>query len=698
MNLFLTNKFYIFFRSLLKYKHSFFFFFIALFYFRYSNYTYWDLFSERDIQRALSWLNGGFYWLGPEMSAGGHLPGPFLYFLLMPALLFSDDIYHSLVLWKQIWLSLTYTIAFHFIDTKTKNKESLIIFLCLFIFSGFSEGGIFTLFGWALNPFFAILFHVLAIVNINLWRETNKHKYLYYTAVVIALGIQTHLLVLLHVITVLFFFFLNRFKNIKTFLLFLLIAFLPIFLSFLIHFDLTQDTSGTTQIKYYDYIKKINRFGSERWLKAFKKFFELGLISFIFLSFSFLLSTKFNFKKLKIEKNTVTLFITTFIPILFLFFSIFKSWYGYPVPLFFILFLSQYFGDLEAKNKTKSIYIGLLFVFLYSYDFNKLLYYNKNNKEFASQFSIHFNGMKASYLTLKPIIRHIYFETGYTPKEAMKHLFQIGVIPEQSLLSHYSYIIEDIRKNKSIELTKKQLKNNKIKGYFMIQHIKEFTSYDKESWTNYLSNSSWLLNVLKDEIRDSKIILKKPVLYKRIWLIPYEVTKHSIFQEGFSNIGQPYYNEEPDWLKNCNQTSQFQKEGNFRYCLIDSKYLVKGGIQVNLNKNNTINIHFFGSLINYLNDESYGDFFYWEDISLNLICKNNVTIYYKLPSLKEFTRKSYKKSPELMGQILRLPLSLTLSLEDSSCRIEKLQKIELNYKQIEFWGNSQENKTIVWDK
>mgnify|MGYP001602885281 FL=1 len=41
-----------------------------------------DIYQARDLDRAAGLLNGHFIWYGPELSGGGHLPGPFYYWLL----------------------------------------------------------------------------------------------------------------------------------------------------------------------------------------------------------------------------------------------------------------------------------------------------------------------------------------------------------------------------------------------------------------------------------------------------------------------------------------------------------------------------------------------------------------------------------------------------------------------------------------
>jgi len=55
-------------------------------------------FQSRDLHRAGGLLKGNWIFFGPEMTGGGHLPGPLYYFILAPALLFGG--------WLSAWLEM----------------------------------------------------------------------------------------------------------------------------------------------------------------------------------------------------------------------------------------------------------------------------------------------------------------------------------------------------------------------------------------------------------------------------------------------------------------------------------------------------------------------------------------------------------------------------------------------------------------
>ncbi|MDE0092358.1 MAG: glycosyltransferase family 39 protein, partial [Oligoflexia bacterium] len=242
------------------------FFALAFVIFYIGHSSEWTVFSERDISRAIGWLKGHFYWPGPEMSGGNNLPGPFFYFLLFPAILMGEDTYSQVALWSIIWLALTYTVAFAFIQKIISHRETLLICLITFISSRNIHN-----YSMLLNPEFAILFHVLAVIGLYYWREKRNSLYLYLTGLVIALGIQTHLLVALHTITVLLFYIIDKSerKKIKTLLLFLLLALSPILIYNILKYFHVFETSGRQYSDYINWLLK-NIF-SERWVNNIKE-------------------------------------------------------------------------------------------------------------------------------------------------------------------------------------------------------------------------------------------------------------------------------------------------------------------------------------------------------------------------------------------------------------------------------------------
>ena len=135
------------------------------------------------------------------MSSGGNLSGPFFYFLLFPPLLSGENIYSQSLIWLATWLSLTYATAFYFANKIYKHKESLLIFIMFFISS--RGGSLFAPIGFAWNPVFSIIFHVLAVIFLYYWMGTRKDSYLYILGLIIGVGIQVHFFVSIHLLTTL---------------------------------------------------------------------------------------------------------------------------------------------------------------------------------------------------------------------------------------------------------------------------------------------------------------------------------------------------------------------------------------------------------------------------------------------------------------------------------------------------------------
>ena len=225
----------------------------------------WDIWTARDIARALGWLEGRFHWPGPELSGGNNLPGPFFYFLLLPPLLFGSDIYSQSLLWHIIWLSLTYAVAFYFLTKITRHKESLLIFLFAFLMA--MGNAIYQPLHYAWNPSFSVMFHILAVMSLYFWKETNKNSYLYLAGLVISLGVQVHLLVLIHVISAFLFCAVEkkRWKNPKPVLLFSGLVAIPfIIYNIMSYFHVFGHTAAVPEVHWSWLIKTVF---SGRWFE-----------------------------------------------------------------------------------------------------------------------------------------------------------------------------------------------------------------------------------------------------------------------------------------------------------------------------------------------------------------------------------------------------------------------------------------------
>ena len=351
----------------------FFFLTFFLFYSYTKHFIYWDIFTFRDIHRSLGWLEGRFHWPGPDMSSGNNLPGPFFYFLLFPSLIFGSDIYGQSLLWHVIWLSSTYTVAFYFITKITVYKESTLIFFITFI--AIYGKDICYPFRWAWNPSFAIMFHVLAIMNLYSYVETKKNSYLYLTGLVLALGVQVHFLVLIHAITPFIFYCLRKSKELKPILLFLFIISSP----FLIYAGMDYFNFFETHTFYIGHLKELKEnIFSEKWFRNIKLVFSFSYAVPIIGLLTLTLWNKWKTKKWLISKSTEELFIIISVPLLLVSLLAYKHWYTLWVPVFLMLFFTKWCDDCMSSdriNKIKFLSVfGALFVVSSLIFNNKILF------------------------------------------------------------------------------------------------------------------------------------------------------------------------------------------------------------------------------------------------------------------------------------------------------------------------------------
>ena len=718
-------------------------FFIFSFLFFYISMAFeWSAFSERDISRAKDWLNGSFYWPGPEMSGGSNLPGPFFYFLLFPAVL-GDNTYSQVALWTILWFSLIYTLAFFFLSKIISHKESLLVFLIIFTAtqSRCCSSNM-------INPEFAVMFHMLSLITLYYWREKRNSLYLYLTGLIIALGIQIHLLTALHIITVLLFYITDKLKNIKVLLLFLCLALSPIFIFTILSQFHFIDTSQTVYTQYATNI--LTGFFSEKWMKNINRQVVPFIILFTFyVALNLLQNIKF--KRIKREKDSSieNLFIITAVPFLSVFLIGRYYWYLLFIPVFSTLFISKGMDCLMNKDKKGfSFFIFSLLTFLYVLFFNthhNPLYLFKRNtfalmlflfsililltfnlpwhkknlyknisfyclfflliklriSDFKEPFrfsQINFNQKKPyssikktfdrsspSHKKLYPIMKRIYLETNWPPKTAMKKIQTIGFQSEKSLLADYSITVERLRTpvlsllyDKKLDDSNPHFINNKYEhkaqAYFIIQHLQKFIGWTQDDWKNYLTHSSLLSHLLKQEIKTGKIIIREPELYKKYWLIPYNITKDSLFPEGVHNIGQPYYWEEPKWLKTCHETKTFKNKHGFFYCRVQPGHLQRAGLHIQFVKD-FFSIQFFGPVLgtNTLSANLDGVSF-WSEGKITLICGLKSTSY-SLPDVGILGKDS--KNPEKIAKRFLAPLKIKILLKD--CNKKDKFKIKLSF-------------------
>ena len=609
----------------------FFFLVFGLFYiaaYTYEN-LYIDVFTARDIRRALGWLNGDFYWPGPEMFSGSSLPGPFFYFLLFPPLLFGGNIYSQFLIWRIIWLALSYTAAFHFTGQICKHKESLFIFV-MFLIACIGPS-LFSPILFSSNPTFSVTFHILAIIALYHWKATDKNKYLYFLGLIIGLGVQVHALVPIHMLTALILFLRRKKKPWKPFLWFMVLIVLPCLPYFIFHYSYAFDTLKSA-IKQSVFIKYI-MFPSELWISSFYaitsfKSYLIGPTLLFVLLFLYQTGLK---KIFPFSSSTINLAIIIAPPV-FLFCLIGGHWwYLYSIPVILMILFTKLYDDLIPNQPDKKwnhlILCGVLFILPLVKqvpDFSAFKMYIEHPEHLivtglflvliclivsAKKITL----LKLGKLSILLIVSFLHFVSKDYTKNIAYYFSSLPTFPSDTFDNHWmtyyinskyhflkpflqqialdtnwqtetavkrTYIIGGVYRDASLwalySLAKEQLKTENTNslsenvkhqshGYFAVAHLKPFINYIQSDWREYLSHSPYVSSFVQKEIQTGSLLLYPPKLYNRYWLIPYKITEQSAFAEGFYNFGQSYYWEEPHWLKTCPSTKSFTHNNSDLY-------------------------------------------------------------------------------------------------------------------------------------
>ncbi len=718
-----------------------------------------DIYIQRDIQRALGWLQGKFYWPGPEMSAGSNLPGPFFYFLLFPPLMFGEDVFSQSIIWRNIWMALTYTLAFWFSGKIYKHTESLLIFVMFFI-SCMGTSLFYPLY-FAWNAGFSIMFHVLAIITLYYWRETGKHFFLYCLGLIIGFGVQVHFLVSVHLLTVLFIYLFQNKKPLKPVLLFVILTLLPCLPYFIMGFFDFFEISNYSPKNISTYIIK---YFHEKWFIHVNEITSFKLYSFGPLLFLFVLIVKKLIKRTLSFQNSTINFLTIiifpiFIPIL----PATISWYLYPVPVLFILFFSKLCDDFMPNNQNtilkcllvysslftlplfinngglevfhiditfvtknhiiicmslitlicllvKRIFYSGLLIIIFSFFLFSML---PVHRESPLQPSKNFEYVWADYYVVEPLFKKIILETGWSTKTALKRIYIIGhiVYAEGSLFSYYSLTKENLKKSKEIsdqffawvEYDKSKKANVYLEnpdGYFMIQHLEKFINYNTENWKQFLSNSEFVSDFVRKEILTNKLVIQTPQLYGKFWLIPYKAETTSYFPEGFYNIGQHYYWEEPNWLKNCLITQNYTYNNKFYYCMVLKGHLQRAGFSIsftNRKSNLFMNLNFYGPLLGIKAETSNLDgYAFWSNFKVSLLCNNKKHLYFA-PNIGYDPVAVYDLRSK--SDTLNTPLKLSIPIHCKKAEEISQIKVIFDHKKKAFHNYSQTkriNQEVTW--
>lgn len=239
-------------------------------------------FTMRDFLRAQSLFKGELIWFGPELNFGGYLPGPAFYYLLLIPLLFTQSIVGMVFLAYALAAIAAGVMLYHML--RHHGKYSAIIALILFVNSEVYNSELYKL--W--NPSFTIVINFLLVSLLLGFLKYKEKKLLYWSALIIGVGIQIHLSVMFHWLTILTILFMQFFQSgglkeiSKTLMKAILIFMLPL-IPYLIWTYSTQSLEtlqvlSESQSQFFDFIRTAD--------EILDRLFEVGPIWGVVLALS----------------------------------------------------------------------------------------------------------------------------------------------------------------------------------------------------------------------------------------------------------------------------------------------------------------------------------------------------------------------------------------------------------------------------
>ena len=698
--------------------------------------------SHDQILKALDWLKGDFFWFGPEVPYQKHyLPGPLMYFLLMPPLILSKDPHINSIVWLIIWISMTLTLAFSFLQKICKENLSLFLFVCLILTSDFLFDE-FLYLPW--NAIFSLFFHLLILICLYNWVEKEKDIYLPFLGIIMGLGLQIHYSILLHLIALSVFLItserfynslriliidrslkndlnqkLFRWKYLSGFCIFFLLPQTPYIFSF-INTEIYFPKPDLNRILFL-----IDNFFLNLPENIRNVIFYMDLTfskGYQYLIVCIILYIYKNKKKEQkpFPQSVINLSLLCVFPVLLGFL--------FPTSLFFLsLFITITFIRWHDNLWPKSQNVKLLFFYFYllslsitwvkqvplqffliiqsliivAFIFLFLIdSYNKKHKIhlnilrvfiliciFTSVFydRIIVKNYKGKTSQLKELMGFIYESTGWNSEEALNRIFVVGFRPNKSFSFSYSLAIEEKNVSKKIET----LKYNHV--YFIVhrskfkEFIKKYPYYDIK---NYLLSGYNIPKEVKEEIIRGHLTLYNSTSFKtsKYILYAYRIENDSIFPEGFHNVPTLY--KEPKQLKEyCDFSDVFNKKENTIYfCYLFHQYKELITMVINFsqnNSNNFINVEIQGLPLNVTSSYGVIPHHLMKNIKIKIHCNKIETInLISSVGLHDEIKTDFHKS-------FFAPLKIKKPI---NCSSEGIKKVSLYFEHQRGWGETQKKQ------
>lgn len=554
------------------------------------DYSVFNVFQSRDLDRAYQLLSGGFLFSGPEASGGGSTPGSLYYWILALGLLLGHG-------WKGCWIlmigmtSLGGVMLWSFVK---RSFGSFAAYLSLVFFLAPAAQKYFL--AAFFNASFLHLFVVLTMTNLILsFYEKNpkRNKHWAIACISCGLGVQIHfsigILLLAGIVLQLFSKFLRLSRlSLKAFTLGSVLFFVPLapFMLWKI-FGTTSVVTGESS-DAFELLLFLFKYASAKHLTLsifFQRFFQvvplLPLLStvvvLVFYSF-----TRFKQKTRKCWNKEWHVEILTAIKVLGVvaFFTavpaIFYLGTGQAIryaTIFVITFsllaslLLCLVVDQSSKTSHLKIFIAgsvlffllaecivngvplgfnylFVIVLLISILLIALLYFQNATcgvfilviTFLTFSTSYQFNSIQTLVRMLRFkehfwIAEQIYSATGWSYSKARNRVYYIGHHAEDDI----RYIYQSVQQKSSSDVISDDL----VSGFFVSLHNDNNVHQTSESYLKWLL-TQYLDPVMEKALISKQIVLKQPLSYSRISLVPYRSTVQPSTLPFFQNTGFPY--------------------------------------------------------------------------------------------------------------------------------------------------------------
>lgn len=536
------------------------------------------IFEERDYSRAYSLWHGQAIYHGPELSAGGYTPGPFLYTLMAIPQMFGgngrDQIFFMLGLF-----SLSVVVIWYGLRRRQGFWATLLV---CGLFSGWSSHYTLLFKTWSANyqPIFSFAIY-MSLINTFIAERKNTYWW-YLTCLLMALAIQIHMSAISYVVPFLIMQIVPirgikklPWRSVGAGLMLFVVILFPFLWWNAISENASEFVSPPTPLK--GYLRAIARlldlkskfllaFHDERLIEDFMGVRDNTLLRWLFyFCFAKLLLHARQWRNLKPWKDPVITAAFTVMVGLFISLAYFVATKYYRYYLHYDYALLIFYGVVCAKiilipislpstwsvNKRDLIHnlipLCAIMVLLTATPFAR----HKQIERYASKLfdpisAENNNGEEGEWVsrkTIEQVCKHIHTHYNFELQEIFNRLSTVNLFIDLDLRRPCEDAVPD-RQTRSAS-TRSISDGSKI-NFLLFRIFAGMTeSYD---WKTWLIASS-IPEELKEGLKNGTAHLAKPIFFRGAVLLPYELTTH-VPVINIHNRGWPYGEiKEDKWIK-----------------------------------------------------------------------------------------------------------------------------------------------------